>query len=322
MLTIEKITTGVHLVSSDSNTPWKCNGLVIRADSGKTVFIDCNFCDEELKELLDFTGGKPVRYYITHVHVDHITHAHRIEALNIPIYCPVPEDKYIVNGELLMEHSGAPHYGLLEEMKAFLFDSAGFKNLSKVHTYQQTGTYVFDNMEIEPIHLPGHSPGHTGFIVRDLKKDDRPVLFSTDMGIEKIGVWYGFKYCDVSAIRNSLKKIASIYESEDFILTGSHTEAFFEKQIGIFKIVEDKIENSKMKILALMEGESSVSPDDLVFKGAYYKTSSIEKMNKIAKKLYFFWEAYTIRNLMDDLEKDGRISKSGDDSWCTNIEKT
>jgi hypothetical protein len=33
-----------------------------------------------------------------------------IETLNIPIYCPVPEDKYIVNGELLMEHSGAPHH--------------------------------------------------------------------------------------------------------------------------------------------------------------------------------------------------------------------
>lgn len=321
MLTFKKITSGVHLVSSDSDIPWKCNGLVIKADNGKAVFIDCNFDDEEIKELLEFTGKKPLRYYISHVHVDHVIHVHRIEALNIPIYCPVPEDKYIVNGELLMEHSGAERYGLLEEMKSFLFGFTGFKNLGKVYSYNQTDTYIFDNIEIEPIHLPGHSPGHTGFIVRDLKGNDRPVLFSSDMGIEKIGVWYGFKYCDIASIRNSLKMITAIYESENFILTGSHTGVFFEKQSGIFKIVEKKIENTRMKILSLMKGESQVSPDDLIFTGVFYKTSSIEKMDKISKRLYFFWEGYTIRNLMDDLEKDGCITKSGDDSWMINFKK-
>ncbi|MDM8537586.1 MBL fold metallo-hydrolase [Desulfobacterales bacterium HSG17] len=318
MLTIKKITTGVHLVCSDSNMPWKCNGLLIRSDNGRVVLIDCNFDDEELKELFVYANRKPERYYITHVHVDHVINVHRIETQNIPIYCPKPEDRYIVNGELFMEESGAPQYRVLEEMKSFLFDFAGFKNINKVNPYEQTDIYVFDNIEIKPIHLPGHSPGHSGFIVRDLKGNERPVLFSSDMGIEKIGMWYGFKYSNISDIRSSLKMIEAIYESEDFILTGSHTEVFFRKQSQIFKIVEDKIKNSKMKILALMEGKSSITPDELVFKGVYYKISSINKMDDINKKLYFFWEGYTIRNLMEDLEYGGFITKSGNDKWKIN----
>jgi glyoxylase-like metal-dependent hydrolase (beta-lactamase superfamily II) len=143
MLTFKRITPGIHVVSSDSNTPWKCNGLVIIADSGKSVLIDCNFDGEEIKELLEFTGKKPMRYYISHVHVDHVAHVHRIEALNIPIYCPVPEEKYIVNLELLIEHSGAPRYGLLEGMKSFLFGFAGFRISAKfIHISKQTHMFL------------------------------------------------------------------------------------------------------------------------------------------------------------------------------------
>lgn len=315
MLIFQKITSNLHLVSTDTATPWKCNGLVVQPDNSKPIWIDCNYKDQELNQLIEFSG-MPQRYFITHVHIDHVNNIHGVESLGLPVYCPEPEVKYIVDGELLMEHSGAPFYGLLEPMKSFLFSFAGFQNLKKVESFDVTEKFTFDNIGIEAIHLPGHSPGHSGFIIRDLKGIQRPVLFSSDMGLEKIGAWYGFKYCDVGDIKKSVEMIEELYASEDFILTGSHTKIFFEKQIDIFKNITDKIEESKGKLLSMMEGKEIFSPDDFVFKGVYYKTSSIEKMHEFTKRLYFFWEGYSIRNLFYDLERDGSIKKTGDDRWA------
>ncbi|MCP3922418.1 MAG: MBL fold metallo-hydrolase [Desulfobacterales bacterium] len=319
MLEFQEVTPKVHLVKSDIDTPWKCNGLIVKTEKGRSVLIDCNYGDAELDQIMDFVGEKPVQYFITHVHIDHVTNVHRIESRGIPVYCPEPEDMYIVSGELLMEHSGAPRYGLLEGMKSFLFNFAGFKNIQEMTPFKPSEKFIFDEVEIETILLPGHSPGHTGFIVRDLTGTDRPVLFSSDMGLEKIGAWYGFKYCDLEDVKRSLIKIEEIYEDSDFILTGSHCPVYFEKQNGIFKDVVGKIEVSKKKLLTLM-GKDQFSPDDFVFKGVYYRTSSIDKMDEVSKKLYFFWEGYTIRNLFGVLEKDGLIIRSEDeDMWSTNI---
>lgn len=320
MLTFKKITENVFLASSDKKTPWKCHGLIIKGSDGKSVFIDCNFEDDELKELIDFAGSKPQRYYITHVHVDHVTNVHRIEKLGIPVFCPVPEDKYIVDGERLMAESGAPRYNLFDEMKAFLFKYAGYRNIKDVIPYIESDIYKFGNIEIKPLSLPGHSPGHTGFIIRDLNGKERPVLFSSDMGIEKIGAWYGFDYCDVTDLKNSLDEIDRIYSEDDFILTGSHCEIFYEKVPDLFREVNSKIEKSKLKILTLMDGRGAVSPDDLVFNGVYYRTSSIDKMDEFTKKLYFFWEGSTIKNLMENLECEGFISKESDNKWVLNFE--
>jgi glyoxylase-like metal-dependent hydrolase (beta-lactamase superfamily II) len=319
MIKFQKITSNLHLVSTDTVTPWKCNGLVVKPDNGDAIWIDCNYKSDELDQLIEFSG-MPERYFITHVHMDHVNNVHNIESLGIPVYCPELEVKYIINGKLLMEHSGASLYNVLEPMKSFLFTTAGFKNLKKVTPYGIKEKFIFDNIGLEAINLPGHSPGHTGFVIRDLTGDQRPVLFTSDIGLEKIGAWYGFEYCDVGDIKKSAEKMEKLYGSEDFILTGSHTDLFFEKQNGLIKEVVSKIEESKRNLISLMDNKESFSPDDFVFKGVYYKTSSIEKMHELTKKLYFFWEGYSIRNLFDDLEKDGSIKRLADDQWSLNVD--
>ena len=56
--------------------------------------------------------------------------------------------------------------------------------------------------KIEVLHLPGHTPGHCGFLLPDLG-----LVFSADLDLAKFGPWYGNTYSNVTDFIQSIDRV-------------------------------------------------------------------------------------------------------------------
>ncbi|MBN1533304.1 MAG: MBL fold metallo-hydrolase [Spirochaetes bacterium] len=303
MITRTKITEHAELVTSDEMTPWKCNGLLVNTTGG-FVMIDCNFKREEIRKLTDSLPGEILSYYVSHFHIDHVSNLHEIESLGIPVMIAESEKRYPLSMDTLIMDSGAVEMGTEGHMWSFVKD-VSFREIQSVKTFVPGEIFTYGNTVIKAVPLPGHSPGHSGFIV--CRDGERDILFGSDIGLDTFGPWYGFKYCDLHLYRKSIRELADIYRKGDYILTGSHSDIVREYRPELFTRIITMIDSTEDAILNDIESKGTVTLHDLVFKGLYYGISSIEKMNEMLKKLYYFWEYFTLKNQLDYMAIRGLI---------------
>jgi glyoxylase-like metal-dependent hydrolase (beta-lactamase superfamily II) len=315
MLKIIELTERIKFVELVEKSHWRCNGLVISQDDG-LILIDCNFPGKALDDLLS-TFNRPVKeYYVTHMHLDHACNIADVEERGIKVYAPETELKYISDFRNLLLDSGAVDLGTEKEM-SYLFDTLfKFRNTRNISGYTPGTEIETGPVAVRPIPLPGHSPGHTGFQLID---GERSLLFTTDMGMEKLGAWYGFRYCSVPQYRKSLNLLIDLYREGD-ILLGSHCNPCYEYRPDLLHEIIDKINASEERLLNELERGKPVSVEALTRKGIYYRKKTIEKMEGPQRKLYLFWEYCSIENLLEDLEESGKVTKTEDKKWTLNLE--
>ncbi len=313
MLHYAKLTETIDLAWSDRTVPWKCNGLVIRGKTGN-VLIDCNFSDDEIEDLIKRIPGTILAYFVTHMHIDHVNNLHFWEKYHIPIHCPVPEDGYLRDFKSLLDDSGSTSYGTNDTMLTFTRDIQGFREIPGTLGFVPGTSYRFGNITIDTLHLPGHSPGHTGFIITGPKAPgEQDVLFASDIGLDDFGPWYGFDYCDLTGYRRSIALLKKIYTDGDYILAGSHLKHVTEKPSpGVFDTITGKIDRTEDRLLSAIGESGPVELSDLVLTGIYYRLSSVEKMNEFIKGLYRFWEYNALKNHVKELAGSGLIEMYDD----------
>ncbi|MCP4129816.1 MAG: MBL fold metallo-hydrolase [bacterium] len=314
MLTFTNLTNKVYLAVSDAPVVWKCNGLVIIGNTS-TVLIDCNFSAPEIDQIYDLVkehGNSNINtYFVTHMHVDHANNLHNWESRDVQLLCPRPEDSFVKDSSKLLQGSGSFDFNAQDAMKDFIHNYQGFKEVRTIEGFDPGDGFVFNDISIQTLHLPGHSPGHSGFVI-NTGAGERKILFVSDLGLDRFGVWYGFKYCTLKDIRESVNKVKDLYNSDDFILAGSHCDPFFEKQDdSIFPDILDKIDKTRALVLKELESRGTVKLSDITLTGLYYKAGSIKKMNPFIRNLYFFWEYFTLKNHFIEMEEEGLVFKIG-----------
>ncbi|MCP4680014.1 MAG: MBL fold metallo-hydrolase [Deltaproteobacteria bacterium] len=317
MARYQEIEQGIHLVKSETEFKWKCNGILVEgADQGGAVLIDCNLEREEHEELRKKVGGRIDAYFVSHVHLDHVNFLRNVVALDTRIFCPVPEHRYLRDLNVFMEENGAVDFGIDREMKYYVSEVLQFNAQISVDPFNSGESFVFGDVTIETIHVPGHSPGHTAFLInRGSSKNTRTVLFVSDIGIEPLGAWYGFKYCDLDAMRNSVSKLEAIYLGEDSILASSHAPVFFEKRPEVFQQILTKIDRNERRLLEMFNTEIPRGLEDVTLKSVFYNTRSMERMSKMERKLYFFWEGSLLLNHIAELVANGTLIETDDNKW-------
>lgn len=320
MLQFKKLAENIYRVASDSPVHWKCNGIMVKGNENSgNILIDCNFQNEEIKELYTMLDNKIDAYFVTHVHIDHVNNLHNYDAYDIPIYCPTPEDAYLRNIVKLIDDCGSNDLKLDFQMKAFICDTLGFKEPNNVLGFTPDETFVFGETTISTIHLPGHSTGHCGFIIKhNSSPEEQTVLFGSDMGLEVFGMWYGFKYCNLKEIRSSVAKLKNIYMQRDCILIGSHTPENFKGHPDIFKGILEKIDRTGERVLSSLNYKDPKGLVDITFQGLYYQKKAIDKMEPNQKKLYYIWEWFTLKHHLDELEEKRVISRVNHNQWLLN----
>jgi len=182
--------------------------------------------------------------------------------------------------------------------------------------------FEYDNLKIKTIHVPGHSPGHTAFIIEDIKENKRKILFASDIGITNRGAWYGYTYSHLKDIKESVKKLEKIYFDDDFIVASGHGPIIFDKKPEIFNDIIRRIDDIDNKLLSILDSNNPKSLDEIIYKGRFssedHTIQSKDDPLLSQKRLVSFFERNMITRHINDLIERKKIIQINNESWILN----
>jgi glyoxylase-like metal-dependent hydrolase (beta-lactamase superfamily II) len=103
-----------------------------------------------------------------------------------------------------------------------------------------------DNVTVEVMGAPGHTPGHIALLFRE-----PGVLFMADYDLTKFGPWYGDKNSSIADTIESVNRLRNIPAN---VWITSHETGVFEKEPGdLWDQYLDVINEREQKLLKLLE---------------------------------------------------------------------
>jgi len=214
---------------------------------------NCLWIEDEMNCLLDTSPHEDdLRYLLnqrvdliinSHGHIDHYLYNHLFPDARVMMHRGDSEfvqfpDKY--TGEFGFEE--------------FIKDPAVNRYYLKAVQYRTTRIDEFledgkiislGSTAIKTIHIPGHSPGHCGFLFAD-----KGFMFTSDIDLSTFGPWYANLNCSITALLNSIERILEI--KPDYIVTGHGDGIVREGYIRRLKEYRDIIFARQKRIVDLI----------------------------------------------------------------------
>jgi len=166
----------------------------------------------------------------------------------------------------------------------------------KVGTFGDGDVFDTGSVEMKVVHLPGHSPGHCGF----LEPKSRTV-FSADICCDSFGPWYGHECCSMEDFESSIDKLVDI---DPKVLITAHTPHLKENIIRALQNYKAKIEVRNLKLLELLK-------EPMTFKGLLALRPLYSHIIGELKLPFSFWEEVMLRKHLARLTGDKRVRKKG-----------
>jgi glyoxylase-like metal-dependent hydrolase (beta-lactamase superfamily II) len=176
-----------------------CNTLWIQ--DRQTLLVD-PACDEQTlragaaREQVDFL-------FNTHYHPDHI----RYDTLfpDAEFMAPAGDAPCFRSLDSMAEWVGVKGTRYEKRWKSALTETFGFRERKQVTEVSEGMTLNLGQVTIQFLHLPGHTPGHMGFLIPEYK-----ICFLADMELSAAGPWYPNKRSDIDQTIQSIEKIRKI----------------------------------------------------------------------------------------------------------------
>lgn len=295
----------ITLIREKSNRTNKLNSLLIQDTvEDLNLIIDGNYPQSHINNLYSKISN-PVCYF-SHCHLDHTAQAYYIqENYNGTIKCPLQEKDYILSLENLMEIVGFSRLGLSEAYEMLAKKYMKFQPCSEVTTFDPlTHNIDLTHYIITTIHCPGHSPGHTAFLIKGKSKDYPNILYVSDIGSHP---YYGDLNSNLPQYRKSINKLEEIYLEDDYILHPAHGTIYPTREINFFDRIRAKINRNGTKILAHLSKSEPKSIRELTYE---WTLRSEERVNPIIKDLYLLWDGGMIYHHLQEFIEEGRVKKA------------
>ena len=195
-----KLTPKISLLIN-KNFP-ACNSLLI--EDSQTAIIDSGLGSKWLKKLF---AEKNIDILInSHTHPDHVAGNALVMRLSgVEIYAPYQERGYNLSLEKMKKDLGVKGSSIQGSWEIFVRDQIGFQEIEKETTFNDAHIFDLGDVQLEAIHIPGHSPGHFGFLIRE---DN--IFFASDIGLDLFGPWYGYGNSDLDVFISSIHKIKGL----------------------------------------------------------------------------------------------------------------
>jgi glyoxylase-like metal-dependent hydrolase (beta-lactamase superfamily II) len=219
-----------------------------------------------------------------------------------------------------MERVGFNRLELKEKYKKFARDRVKFKEPSDVNVFiPGNDVFEMESVKIKTIHIPGHSPGQTAFIIenkipRKSKSDtsntehidltnNEKILYVADIGSHP---YYGDLNSDLKQYKESIDKLESIYLSDKYIMVPAHGNIYFEKEENFFKRIRNKIDKNEKKVINALKETTYKTIPDLVNE---HIITPKERIYEPIKSLYLLWDGGKIYHHLNELIEEGLVQK-------------
>lgn len=175
------------------------NCYVLAQDSNRqAIIIDPGSDADKIKRMLDKYKLNPAFIVNTHCHIDHIGCD---DEFGVPVYAHRDEVSLLRNQEL--------------NLSAFLERAYSVK--SEIKAVEDKDKITLDDIELEVIHTPGHSPGGICLL---MKKPEDNILFSGDT-LFRAGIGRtDFLGADEDTLKKSIKQKLFVLADETVIYPG------------------------------------------------------------------------------------------------------
>lgn len=268
-----------------------CNTLLIKDEL--TLLVD-PACEENAlraavaNERVDFL-------FNTHYHPDHIRYNGLFDSVEFWVH---REDAPCFRSlDSMAEWVGVKGTEYEKDWRSSMSQSFEFRERDTVTEVEDGMTLSLGRITVRFIHLPGHTPGHTGFFIPELK-----VMFLADMELSSAGPWYHNKRADIEQIIDSVEKIRKV--AADYYIP-SHGEEVFTDDIGPrLDGYLGNIHSREAKILRSLEVPRSL--DELTDLGL------ISGLKIPKHQVWYLFERTMVEKHLDRLRKQGKISRTGE----------
>jgi len=179
-----------------------------------------------------------------------------------------------------------------------MVEDFGFQERAIIREVEDGMALSLGKITIQFVHLPGHTPGHSGFFIPELK-----ILFTADMELSPLGPWYHNRHADIESIIRSVEKIRKV--SADYYIP-SHGREISPGDIGprLDRYLEN-IYAREERILRALEVPHTL--DELT------SLSLISRFRLVRNQVWYLFERNMIEKHLDRLLAHEKISRRGEE---------
>lgn len=254
---------------------YACSGLAV---TGRVkIAIDANPGRSDTKDFL--TQFKPDIAIVSHYHPDHSSWCSQVlEHSTAELLIPHDEEPYFRSVDYLVTHA-AGNPSVQNLMRDFASKLLSYREIETFVTYDSPCSFILGDISLDCIRSAGHSPGHTSFYFPGQK-----VLFASDMGIDRLGPWYGWNDCSIEAMIESIFALRSL---DVKLLVTSHGGIFIREIRQCWDRALIQILDREQKILdALEKGKTR---EEIIDEGVCYPKK--EKVREPIKSFFIMWDS-------------------------------
>ncbi len=261
---------------------YACAGLAL-SGRVKTV-IDANPGRDKTRDLLKSLN--PDIAIVSHYHFDHSAWAQQVlEHTKAELMIPHDEESYFRSFDYIIEHAAGRDVG--EALwRNFSMDFLSYREIGTYITYDSPLSFILGDVSLECIRTSGHSPGHTSFYFPGMK-----ILFTSDMGIDRLGPWYGWRDCRLEAIVESILSLRSLDVS---LLLTSHGGIITRDIEQCWDRALSQILDREQRIVRSLD--AGMTPEEIIHEGVCYPRK--DKVKEPMRSFLTSWDAVMLEHHM------------------------
>jgi len=286
-----KINDHIYVVDFQGFEYPHCNCLLVKDD------INCLLDNSPGKDDLEYLSKLPIDIIInSHGHIDHYLCNERFSYSKI--YMHQADQAITQSADKYLEAFGLKMLTQNPVLQQLYLNSVKYCTTMIDDTISEGQIINLGSTKIQVLHLPGHSPGHCGFLF-----PDKGFIFTADIDISSFGPWYANLNSSITDYAQSIERIIAM--KPDFIISG-HGEALIKDNLP------HKLTNYRDIIFARQERII-----ELLYRG-YHSLYDLARQCPIyikfprPQEVFFIYEQVMILAHLRYMEERGQLIREAD----------